>query len=254
MSSRMRPHSARWAAAAAIIGLGVVGAQSATGATQDEPTSTPVPISTPDGQISSYVVNAKVANPGQTRKVERAVEAAGGVVVQSWPQIGVVIAHSTKASFRTDVMDGARNSVESVGPTRSVAVSEGTPAGAQAPWGPGKGQLKKARTKQGDVSEGTAATSTDPKLSRAGSYRGIQERRRPPQDHPGVHGVQGAELHHQEEPPQQPRPHGAHEVLLAGPPTHPAPRDPLTERSASAPKRPPSTCSTAASSCRRRRS
>ena len=32
------------------------------------------------------------------------------------------------------------------------------------------------------------------------------------------------------------------------------PRDPLTERSASAPKRPPSTCSTAASSCRRRRS
>lgn len=163
MSSRMRPHSARWAAAAAIIGLGVVGAQSATGATQDEPTSTPVPISTPDGQISSYVVNAKVANPGQTRKVERAVEAAGGVVVQSWPQIGVVIAHSTKASFRTDVMDGARNSVESVGPTRSVAVSEGTPAGAQAPWGPGKGQLKKARTKQGDVSEGTAATSTDPR-------------------------------------------------------------------------------------------
>lgn len=163
MSSRMRPHSARWAAAAAIIGLGVVGAQSATGATQDEPTSTPVPISTPDGQITSYVVNAKVANPGQTRKVERAVEAAGGVVVQSWPQIGVVIAHSTKASFRTDVMDRARNSVESVGPTRSVAVSEGTPAGAQAPWGPGKGQLKKARTKQGDVSEGTAATSTDPR-------------------------------------------------------------------------------------------
>ena len=49
---------------------------------------TPVPISTPDGQISSYVVNAKVANPGQTRKVERAVEAAGGVVVAAGPDAG----------------------------------------------------------------------------------------------------------------------------------------------------------------------
>ena len=98
-----------------------------------------------------------------TDKATAAVKAAGGTVVQEWPQIGVVIAHSTKASFRTDVIDRARNSVESVGPTRSVAVSEGTPAGAQAPWGPGKGQLKKARTKQGDVSAGTAATSTDPR-------------------------------------------------------------------------------------------
>ena len=146
MASRMRPRVARLAAAAAVVGLGVIGAQSATGATQDEPVSTPVPISTPEGQISSYVINTKIVSPGQVRKVERAVQSAGGVVVQSWPQIGVVVAHSTKADFRTTVVAEARNAVESVGPTRSVAVSEGTPAGAQAPWGPGKGQLKKALT------------------------------------------------------------------------------------------------------------
>ena len=162
MTTRMGPRTVRLAATAAILGLGVIGAQSATGATQDEPTSTPVPISTPDGQVSSYVINTKTANPGQVRKAEQAVTAAGGVVVQSWPQIGVVVAHSTMADFRTAVAAKANNAIESVGPTRSVAVSEGTPDGVQAPWGPGKGQLRPA-TKKGDVSEGTAATTTDPR-------------------------------------------------------------------------------------------
>lgn len=162
MTTRMGPRTARLAATAAILGLGVIGAQSATGATQDEPTSTPVPISTPDGQVSSYVINTKTANPGQVRKAEQAVTATGGVVVQSWPQIGVVVAHSTMADFRTAVAAKANNAIESVGPTRSVAVSEGTPDGVQAPWGPGKGQLRPA-TKKRDISEGTAATTTDPR-------------------------------------------------------------------------------------------
>lgn len=164
MTTPKRTRTVRLAATAAILGLGVIGAQSATGASQDEPTSTPVPISTPDGQVSSYIINAKVANPGQTRKVEKAVKAVDGVVVQSWPQIGVVIAHSTKADFRTAVAASSNNAIESVGPTRTVAVSEGTPAGAQAPWGPGKGQLRTNLTKKSsDVSTGTAATSTDPR-------------------------------------------------------------------------------------------
>lgn len=163
MNHRTRPRATRVAATAAILGLGVIGAQSATGATQaDEPTSTPVPISTPDGQVSSYVVNTKVANPGQVRKAEQAVESAGGVVVQSWPQIGVIIAHSTDAQFRTAVVAAGRNSIESAGPTRSVAVSEGTPAGAQAPWGPGKGQLKPTAAKPGDISAGTTEVAGDP--------------------------------------------------------------------------------------------
>ena len=87
-------------------GTGASAAPSAGG----EPVSTPVPISTPDGVVSAYLLNAKHANPGQTRLLERAVTRAGGVVVQTWPQIGVVVAHSDKAAFRADVMQvfGAR--------------------------------------------------------------------------------------------------------------------------------------------------
>ncbi|CAA9387112.1 MAG: LSU ribosomal protein L33p @ LSU ribosomal protein L33p, zinc-dependent, partial [uncultured Nocardioides sp.] len=56
---------------------------------------------------------------------------------------------------------------------------------------------------------------------------GQQELRRSPQDHARVRRLQGAELHHQEEPPQRPRPHRAEEVLPALPHAHRAPRDPL---------------------------
>ena len=129
-------------------------------------TSTPVPIATPDGVVSSYVVNAKQATPGQTRRIEKAVEAAGGVVVQSWPQIGVVVAHAKIATFRADVSEEAGSALESVGATRTVPVSEGTPEGAQAPWGPGASGYKKDATKpaNGDVgSEPTVAVADDPR-------------------------------------------------------------------------------------------
>ncbi len=52
-------------------------------------------IVTPDGVVSSYILNARHQNAGNTRLLEKAVVEAGGVVVQSWPQIGVVVAHST---------------------------------------------------------------------------------------------------------------------------------------------------------------
>src|SRR5699024_8505259 len=107
-----------------------------------------------------YVINTK-ANPGQVRKVEKAVRSVDGTVIQSWPQIGVVVAHSTSADFRTSVVAAAKNAVDSVGPTRSVAVSEGTPDGSQAPWGPGKGQHE-AVTKKRDVSDLTTAVASDP--------------------------------------------------------------------------------------------
>ena len=51
--------------------------------------------------------------------------------------------------------------------------------------------------------------------------------RRPPEDHAGVRGVQGPQLHHQEEPAQRPRPARAEEVLPALRQAHRAPRDPL---------------------------
>ena len=92
-----------------------------------EPPSTPVPISTPDGQLMSYVLNTKKANVDQVREIRRAVVRAGGSVVQAWPQIGVVVAHADVAAFREDVAYFAGRSLESVGATRSVAVSEGAP-------------------------------------------------------------------------------------------------------------------------------
>lgn len=125
------------ATAAALLATTIVsGASAATSA--DQPPSTPVPIATPDGLLMSYLVNAKAANPGQTRLAERAVVAAGGVVVQSWPQIGVVVAHSTRSAFRADVVRLAPgHAVESVGATRTVAVSEGTPDPTAADRAPG---------------------------------------------------------------------------------------------------------------------
>ena len=99
---------------------------SAMAAPRVEPTSTPVPISTPDGLLMSYVVNVKKASPRQTKLAELAVRDAGGTVVQTWSEIGVIVAHSSKAAFRRDV---AKNlAVDSVGATRTVAVTEGTPS------------------------------------------------------------------------------------------------------------------------------
>ncbi|MFM6848341.1 MAG: S8 family peptidase, partial [Terrabacter sp.] len=140
----------------------------ASASTTAEPASTPVTINTPDGQLMSYVVNAKVANPGQTRLVERAVVAAGGVVVQSWPQIGVVIAHSKVSTFRADVVAKGGNAVDSVGATRTVAVSEGTPEGAAASWGRGASGYKSGAKKatNGDIeAETTPADAADPRES-----------------------------------------------------------------------------------------
>src|SRR6478736_1704006 len=138
----------------------------AVASTDAEPVSTPVTISTPDGQLMSYVVNAKVANPGQTRLVETAVKAAGGVVVQSWPQIGVVIAHSKVSTFRADVVAKGANAVDSVGATRTVAVSEGTPEVAGASWGRGASGYKQGAKKDanGDLeSDASPAVASDPR-------------------------------------------------------------------------------------------
>ncbi|WP_330475306.1 S8 family peptidase [Terrabacter sp. C0L_2] len=138
----------------------------AVASTDAEPVSTPVTISTPDGQLMSYIVNARIANPGQTRLVEAAVRAAGGVVVQSWPQIGVVVAHSKVSTFRADVVAKGGNAVESVGASRTVAVTEGTPEAVGASWGRGaSGYMKGAKKAfNGDVeSDASPAATTDPR-------------------------------------------------------------------------------------------
>jgi subtilisin family serine protease len=152
-------------AAVAVVSTAFFGT-TASAAPAAEPPSTPVPISTPDGTLMSYILNAKTANPGQTRLVEKAVTKAGGVVVQSWPEIGVVVAHSDRAAFRSAVTAFAGNAVESVGASRTVAVSEGTPAGLAAPWGPGASAYKKDAKKpvNGDLPAAESpATTTDPR-------------------------------------------------------------------------------------------
>jgi subtilisin family serine protease len=128
----MRPPLTRLGACAAsaalVLGVAVAAAPAAVAhpsqPTHPHPNWQPVP----DGVIMSYVVNTS-ANHGQVDKAERAITDAGGTVVQDWPQIGVVVAHATHASFRDDLLDSRfGGAVQSVGATRTVAVTEGTPA------------------------------------------------------------------------------------------------------------------------------
>ena len=154
--------------ATALVTLSGPGVTAAPSAPSAEPLSTPVPIATPDGVVMSYVLNAKHANPGQTRIVERAVVDAGGVVVQAWPQIGVVVAHADSSTFRQDVTTGARNALVSVGATRTVTVSEGTPEALGATWGNSSSQRRGGAVKQKDKSgvvgnEETQAVTPDPR-------------------------------------------------------------------------------------------
>ena len=125
-----------------------------------------MPIVTPDGVVFSYLLNTKVANPGQTKVVSNAVAKAGGVVVQAWPQIGVVVAHSDRATFRTEVAKSAGNALDSVGATRSVPVSEGTPTDVSTTWGKGASGYKQGAKKpvNGDVPGAEApAAAADPR-------------------------------------------------------------------------------------------
>ncbi|GAB3622053.1 S8 family serine peptidase [Mariniluteicoccus endophyticus] len=142
------------AAAAAVMVLPAVAANASPNA------STPVPVDMSDGRLMSYVVNTK-ANPGQVRLAERAITKSGGAVVQSWPQIGVVIAHSTKADFLKKVR--AQKAVESAGPTRTTPVVEGTPGQSNGHKGGASGYKKKAEMLNGDA-EGAAspAAAGDP--------------------------------------------------------------------------------------------
>ncbi len=77
------------------------------------------------GEVMNYAVNAERANRGQTAQVERAVEAATGVVIASYPQLGVVIAQSDNANFAETVR--AHRAVESAGATRTAPVAATDP-------------------------------------------------------------------------------------------------------------------------------
>ncbi len=163
MSPRLSRRRAALTAVTAVALGAALFTGTATAAPSAEPVSTPVPIATPDGTVFSYILNARHQNTGNTRLLEKAVVDAGGVVVQSWPQIGVVIAHSDHASFRTDVTAAGGNQLESVGASRTVGVSEGTPADVPTTWA--KGYQRDAKKKaNGDIEAApTPALGTDPR-------------------------------------------------------------------------------------------
>ncbi len=88
-----------------------------------------------DGQLMSYVA---VLDPGAAAMTQagRAVRAAGGVVIQTWPQIGVLISHARTAAFRQDLLAEPGSGIRAVGASRTATVTEGSPVSAQAKRGP----------------------------------------------------------------------------------------------------------------------
>jgi subtilisin family serine protease len=137
-SSRTRRLSAGLAVAA--LALTTAGAATAAQAAPFAATTSTTAAATP-GLLMNYAINTK-AGHGHVQKVEEAVQAAGGTVVQSYDEIGVVIAQSTSPDFRTDVRAGRNGrEVQSVGATRTAAVSEGPVGSAAKPaqTGPSRG-------------------------------------------------------------------------------------------------------------------
>ncbi|MEU8222255.1 S8 family serine peptidase [Kribbella sp. NPDC048915] len=85
-----------------------------------------------DGPLMNYVINAK-ATPGHVRKAENAVRDAGGTVLVSYKQFGVIVAQSTNPAFSTDIRSTHNGrEVQSVGATRTAAVSEGAATGLKS--------------------------------------------------------------------------------------------------------------------------
>jgi subtilisin family serine protease len=133
-----RSRTRRLSAGLAVVALAFAGAGTAAAhAAPLSPSATATAAAEP-GILMNYVVNTKPV-PIHIDRTEQAIEAAGGKVVQSYGDLGVVIAQSTSPTFRTDVKLGKNGkSVQTVGATRTAAVSEG-PVGVAKAAGTAKG-------------------------------------------------------------------------------------------------------------------
>lgn len=141
------------ACALALVTTGFLGGSAQ--AAPNKSASTPIDFPAADGQLMSYVVNAKSTNAKKNKDVLKAVESAGGVVIQNWSEIGVVIAQSQSANFRSQLLKQGKSAVESVGATRTATVSEGTPDGIETPWA-STPQKQAKRQVRADVQYGDA--------------------------------------------------------------------------------------------------
>ncbi|MGW3073163.1 MULTISPECIES: S8 family peptidase [unclassified Kitasatospora] len=99
-----------------------VGVVLATAGALALPAGTAVAAPTADsttGPLMSYVVNTK-ANHGQVQKVEKAITGLGGTVVQSYEQVGVVVARSNDTKFAEKLR--LAKGVDSVGASRTKGI------------------------------------------------------------------------------------------------------------------------------------
>ena len=142
--------------------LGTVLVPSVANAATDAPVRTAVTEVVP-GPVMNYAVNVTKANRGQTLKVERAVQAAGGTVIESYAEIGVVIAQSDNAAFAQTV--ASEKAVLSVGATRTAPVAPtDLTYGVSDPLAPGESgnrSANEAKTKDMGV-EAEATVVPDP--------------------------------------------------------------------------------------------
>lgn len=83
----------------------------------------------------SYLVNART--PGQTKAAQAAAVKAGGQVVQSWPQIGVIVVRSTRPGYLNRLKAQRSRAVLSAGDARGISATErvtvGKPVTVSAP-------------------------------------------------------------------------------------------------------------------------
>jgi subtilisin family serine protease len=108
------------------------------------------------GPLMNYAVNVAKANRGQTLKVERAVQAAGGTVIESYAEIGVVIAQSSNANFAATIRGD--KAVASAGATRTAPVSETDPTfGVSDPLANGESGKHSTGTGTNDKATGVEA-------------------------------------------------------------------------------------------------
>ncbi|MDH6238393.1 S8 family serine peptidase [Cryobacterium sp. CG_9.6] len=115
------------------------------------------------GALMNYAINVTKANAGQTQKVERAVAAAGGVVVNSYAEIGVVIAQSDNTVFAQSLRGD--KAVESVGATRTAPVGVTDPTYLGEPALPGTAERRSAAQTKDQGVEAAVQVVPDPSES-----------------------------------------------------------------------------------------
>jgi subtilisin family serine protease len=154
---------------AAIVGAGVLVPGAANAAPSAPPATAIV-----KGDLMNYAVNVSKSNRGQTKKVERAIVAAGGSVVESYAEIGVVIAQSDNVAFAA-TLRGDR-AVESVGATRTAPVAATDPTyGVSDPLAKGESgnSARAQRVAKDQGVEAGLAVAPDPSETRQWDMKAI---------------------------------------------------------------------------------